>query len=390
MLCANCQRSSFHLSLFRSAKDKFKPRVHLLILTLFLSFSAVAQPIAQWTFTGTLAGLIGGFNTANPISLGSAIGSGAFYSASEYYGEDGWPSGGINSNAYMQFRTAPLPGYHLNITSIVLRMRRSQTGIPFGSGPTRWALRSNQDNYATDIATGTLSTSYQNFTITTGSAFMGLTGNISFRLYGYQQSTGFLGENRIVIDDISIFGTGTTLPVKLSHFSGSMVSSDAHLTWSATDVAKGTMFSIERSKDGTSFEEISKMPEEEYIASKEYFFKDMGRPAGIAYYRIKTGEPSGAVHYSAIIKLSAANQLFDKLNFVHASANELRASASLSENGTYQCSLYTMSGMPIFETNVFLNKGENAIALPIPYLAHGSYILSLRQDRRVLNKVFIK
>lgn len=363
------------------------------LLLLFLYFccsSAVeAQSLARWLFGGSLSGTPGSYNTAHNITLGSAIGSVGYYGTDEFYGEDGWPAGALSSNAYMQFRMAPLPGHSLNIASVTLRLRRSQTGLFFGSGPTRWALRSSLDNYAANIATGTLTTAYQDFEIATGSTFMGLTGQISFRLYGYQQSTSLFGENRFFVDDISVYGPGTLLPLKFTHFSAAEESNGVQLRWSVAEVLEGTSFIVEHSQDGTSFTEIGRIEEKTSYSLRQYEYTVyLGGGKG-QYYRIRSTEPSGAIRYSQVARLSGGAPLKTGIELVWASAEKITTSIAAEESGVGTCMVYSTSGALMAAKKMVFTIGSNRVSLPVSLPRHGSYILTVYLGDKVQSKQFI-
>ena len=127
-----------------------------LLLHSLIVLPCLSQAIGIWTFNGVLTGTGGAYNTASAASFSAGIPTKAFNSGIEYFGENGWPAGALDPNAYLQFSVTPNSGYQVDISSIVLRIRRSNTGSPAGSGPTAWALRSSIDGYAANIASNSL------------------------------------------------------------------------------------------------------------------------------------------------------------------------------------------------------------------------------------------
>ncbi|MEP7277632.1 MAG: hypothetical protein ABI813_03220, partial [Bacteroidota bacterium] len=161
-----------------------------------------AQSIGGWTFNNLLTGTPGLYNTISTADFSAGIPTRAFNGGTEYYGQNGWPSGALNTAKYLQFSLTPSAGYQLDISTLVLRIRRSNTGSPAGSGPTSWALRSSLDGFTTDIASGTMTHAYANYTVTPGTGFLNLYSTVVFRLYGYTASTGSGGNSRFVVDNI--------------------------------------------------------------------------------------------------------------------------------------------------------------------------------------------
>ena len=202
--------SSMLAGLLRRRLAYYKP-VTSLLLAVIVAFPGYAQTIGNWTFTNTLTGTGSSFNTVGNISLGSAIPTNAFNGSTEWFGENGWPAGGVNTNAYIQFTITPNAGYELNLTDLVLRLRRSNTGSPAGSGPTQWSLRSSLDGFAADLSSNSLTHNYANYTVALNSSFHHLYTTITFRLYGYSVTIGSGGTSRLVVDNITVNGLTSVL-----------------------------------------------------------------------------------------------------------------------------------------------------------------------------------
>jgi hypothetical protein len=156
-------------------------RVCSVLLQALIVFPCFSQTIGDWTFTGSTAGTGASHNTVSAADFSSAITTKVYHGASEYYGENGWPSGALDPTSYIQFTITPNTGYQLDLSSVVLRMRRSTTGSS-GSGPLAWSLRSSLDGYTADLGSNSLTSSYSNFTVTLGSSFLNVYTPVTFRL----------------------------------------------------------------------------------------------------------------------------------------------------------------------------------------------------------------
>lgn len=124
------------------------------------------------------------------MSRGSGVnpssGSGAFSARS-------WSTNNaIDLTDYYRFSITPNDGYQLNLTSLELDERRSGTGIR------QWSVRSNLDNFASDLSPSPFSVPDNTATRTerriplSGANFSRLRAEVEFRIYGYQaeRSTG--------------------------------------------------------------------------------------------------------------------------------------------------------------------------------------------------------
>src|ERR1700722_18423006 len=195
------------------------PRLFALFISSLLpALVTSAQTAATWSFNNSTAATVGGgeFLTASNVTVGSDIGSIAF-SGADFYGQDGWPTTTtIDGNAYFQFTLTANANYYLVLNAISLALRRSTLGTAAGSGPQNWVLSSSLDGYTSVIASGALTTSYQTFTVTLPAAFQSIASTVTFRLYGYNSVTTSGGDNRFVMDNITITGQTpiTTLAIQ--------------------------------------------------------------------------------------------------------------------------------------------------------------------------------
>lgn len=135
--------------------------------------------------------------------LNPSAGSGAFSARS-------WSTNStIDLTDYYRFSITPNAGFQLNLTSLELDERRSGTGIR------RWSVRSNLDNFASDLSPSPFSVPDSTATRTEQNTPLGVTNfsrlraEVEFRIYGYQaeRSTGTWR-----IDNVKLAGQITLVP----------------------------------------------------------------------------------------------------------------------------------------------------------------------------------
>lgn len=135
--------------------------------------------------------------------LNPSAGSGAFSARS-------WTTNStIDLTDYYRFSITPNDGFQLDLTSLELDERRSGTGIR------RWSVRSNRDNFASDLSPSPFSVPDNTATRTeqrislSGADFSRLSAEVEFRIYGYQaeRSTGTWR-----IDNVRLAGQITLVP----------------------------------------------------------------------------------------------------------------------------------------------------------------------------------
>ena len=162
------------------------------LLTAAVSFallatSAHAAVLATYDFTG-LAGTESSkaANSAVSTVTAGAITRGAGLTgtaAGNSLNSTNWSTTGTfsaGSTSYYTVSIAPTAGNTLDLASLVVGLRRSNTG------PVTFDLRSSADNYAATLGTIAGPTSVAApFTFNLGSAFDALTSTTTFRIYGY-------------------------------------------------------------------------------------------------------------------------------------------------------------------------------------------------------------
>jgi len=335
-----------------------------------------AQTASSWIFNNTLSGTPGAHITGADVSLGSSIVSGAFNGGVEYYGQDGWPIGAVDPNAYLQFGVAANAAYYLTLNKVTLSIRHSTTGTAAGSGPISWSLRSSLDGYTTDLATGNnLTINYQTFTVNLPAAFQSIASTVTFRLYGYSSVTTAGGSNRFVINNISIQGQAVAgvLAVQSLILKATPAAGVVGLQWQAQGFAEGTDFIVERSVDGADFTDIGQ------AIGATYRYQDASLPSVLTvYYRIRASQPDGSSTWSAIevVTLQAAAGA-SAIRGIIPEGGSLKTLLHLAEAGNYQLNIWSADGKILYRQMIQEQTGDQAADLSFGTHPHGIYILTL-------------
>lgn len=338
----------------------------LLLLFHPASLPLTAQAIGNWTFNNTLAGTPGLYNTVSSSDFSASVPTRSFNSGTEYFGENGWPAGSANSSMYLQFSLSPLTGYQLDISSLVLRMRRSNTGSPAGAGPVSWVLRSSIDGFTANIATGSITHNYADYSITPGAGFVNIYTTVTFRLYGYNTTVNSGGTSRLVFDNIRVNGIGYLLPVRLGPVSARMAGEDAQISFTVYQTETNNRYYLERSADGISFNTIYMLEETAALAEKTYTYTDNLQLPGIggyAWYRVRLRNSDGSSSYSTVVALRNTVNRAALKPFIKNAVFYLNG--VLPVQGKYEAAVYTTGGQLVAHMNFTGNEGYNMISLPL-------------------------
>jgi hypothetical protein len=337
-----------------------------------------AQSIGTWTFNSILTGTPGPYNTISIADFSSGVPIHTFNGGTEYYGENGWPAGAINTSMYLQFSLTPAAGYQLDISTIVLTIRRSNTGTPAGSGPTSWSLRSSIDGFTNDVAAGSMTLNYANYTVTPGSSFLNLYTATTFRLYGYNATIGSGGNSRFVIDNLVVNGIGFLLPVTLSNLHAVVQDEKVNLSYTAYNTIENSHYSIERSTDGIHFTTIRSIEEINAVTEKQYAYTDdIQSFNGFSqlYYRVYMSGNSGNPVYSdiAVVKIKISQPQIK--TFINN--NLLYINGTFPGNDVCQADVYTLAGQAVWRTTFTVLAGYNAFTLPLNKYMPAAYVIHL-------------
>jgi hypothetical protein len=386
----------------RSLNSLLKPVAHffqraflkseVLIALLILSSNIVfAQPIGNWTFNNILTGTVGTHNTVSIADFSAAVPTHSFNGGTEYFGENGWPTGAINTADYMEFSLTPNAGYQLDISSIVLVMRRSNTGSPSGSGPTSWSIRSSLDGYTANIASGTMTHNYATYTITPGSGFLNLYTTTTFRLYGYNVTTGTGGISRLVVDNITVNGLGYLLASELKSFTAIGQEQSVALKFSLYNTQASEQYQLERSTDGSHFTTIHSIEERDDYTEKAYSYTDNNMPAGITtlFYRLHIHAANSHDRYSAIAVVALQKNNTGHLLQTFIRQNNLYINGVFSNAGTYQLVIYTISGHLLMQTSITTANGYQSLVIPVNIHATEACVISLSNSSTRFTSVVV-
>lgn len=364
----------FHSHLWNAA---LKLPVKLAVFTIIFPLFVSSQVIGNWSFTNTIAGTSGTLNTVSTADFSPSIPSRAFNGGSDYFGHDGWPTGGIDLSRYLEFNLTPNTGYALNLSSLVLRMRHSSTGPSGGSGPTRFSIRSSLDGFSTDIATGNLTGVHATFTAMTGTPFHHLPTVITFRVYGYMAVLYTGGLNRLVFDNIQVSGIGLVLPVLLHSFTARSDKDEILINYCLKNTTAGSVYMLERSTTGIQFQSLAYITETETSGKRDYKVTDNSIPNDSAqlYYRLKIREPGGNTFYSPVVTVNRGHPggLFKAC----IAGNVLKLSGDLPANP--ELILYSNSGSCVFRKKINTATPANNFTCTVPPLPSGVYHVLLTE-----------
>ncbi len=166
-----------------------------------------------------------------------------------------------------------------------------------------------------------------------------------------------------------VFGA-STLPVKTISLTAAKLSgSQVAIKWSTVGESNITSYKVQRSANGTNFSDLVTVSPS---TAHNYSYIDAAA-TGTNYYRIKITDVTGAVSYSIVAKVSAADRLP-----IAVYPNPVRGSNFKVELGTigkYNVSVVNMMGQKVYSTVINHTSGNLETVAMANQLAAGNYRL---------------
>lgn len=170
------------------------------------------------------------------------------------------------------------------------------------------------------------------------------------------------------------FGALTPLPINLSYFKGQATEEGALLTWETLAEESNAYFTIEKSRDGVHFEELTRVKGAgDSDVPLQYKHLDK-HPYKLTYYRLRQTDYDGTFEVFNIVTVSVRDKAEDIKVFPTIVRDRLVNVELPSATQTLEGTLVDLSGRIILRTN--LQEGRNALELPAA-LQNGMYILRI-------------
>jgi hypothetical protein len=169
---------------------------------------------------------------------------------------------------------------------------------------------------------------------------------------------------------------GTPLQITLGKIAAVNIGEHNRIDWNTLTETPGDKFEIERSRTGTSFENIGIIPASGH-APFNYQFTDENPFAGVNYYRLKLTSLNGVSEYSIIVAATVNGDNFS----LSAYPNPVNDNLSLDINGAgpaAKVQLIDVTGNVIQQTEV--QNGKTDIAMK--HLAQGMYLIKFQDNNR--------
>jgi hypothetical protein len=173
--------------------------------------------------------------------------------------------------------------------------------------------------------------------------------------------TDACGRQNFAIQLINV--TASPLPVKLTSFSAQAVSNTVMLRWTTASELNNDYFTLERSRDGYEFTELTKVKGAGTTpVTHHYSFTDNDPANGVSYYRLKQTDFDGkSEQFSPVaVKLNRTSGAISAIVVTpNPFINEFTAQFNSDESKTVTVELITLRSKVLHAEKIILEPGTN-------------------------------
>jgi hypothetical protein len=179
--------------------------------------------------------------------------------------------------------------------------------------------------------------------------------------------------------------TGNPLPVELINFTATPIDNKyIQLSWSTATETDNSGFQIERSTDGSNYQELGWVDGHGTTATQnDYLYSDLtALPGVVYYYRLKQVDVDGHFAYSHIVSAELTGDKGFSLEAMYPNPANSQVSIGVisSINTTATVTMTDMLGRIVMKEDWPLSVGYNINEFDIRNVAQGTYLVSVHSE----------
>lgn len=180
-----------------------------------------------------------------------------------------------------------------------------------------------------------------------------------------------------VIQAANIITPIPPLAITLTGFSGLRTDQGVRLSWAASSTDGNTDFYVERSGDGTSYQDLYHVKAISDGTIEQYSFTDPSPLSTHSFYRLKTLS-DGNTSFSKIIPFDAETvSLAIKEIYMARGRQAITTRISIPNGQTIRIAIFTTSGTAVKQLSYAAKALFTTLDIPLPTLSSGLYILQI-------------
>lgn len=204
--------------------------------------------------------------------------------------------------------------------------------------------------------------------------------------YGFTGSTGGLSNTQ------SFCSTITVLPVEGANMEVTCEKLVRNIVWTTVSEQNNDYFTIEKTEDGVSFEEVSKIEGAgNTMTPQNYSWTDETPSREVSYYRLSQFDFDGIKRELDFISVDCHEDLEElTISKISSNLDNLQIEFSTSVEGTHAIEMFDLLGNTIYAKEAPFSKGNNVLVINNSDLSHSVYLFSIRNENGVIiEKIFL-
>lgn len=172
---------------------------------------------------------------------------------------------------------------------------------------------------------------------------------------------------------------GCLLPIELSEFKAVAIDNErVDINWTTVSEDNNDFFTVEKSKDGETFEEVGTIDGAGTTQSAQvYAFIDRSPYSGVSYYRLKQTDFDGMFSYSDFQTVFIETALSDLSIYPNPVKGNSKVMFELGASGQVNLVVSDLSGKSLIASEHKVVLGSNTIDVNTSQLTTGMYLLTV-------------
>jgi hypothetical protein len=178
-------------------------------------------------------------------------------------------------------------------------------------------------------------------------------------------------------DDVIVTVNTQTLPLNIVRFNGQLYNQTVLLKWQAENETNNRNYVVERSSNGSNFNELGKVVAINTIGSHTYNFTDTHPIEPTNYYRLKIEDKSGYLTYSNILPIKINSQNTGALFYPNPAKDNATILFHSNVIDKYSIVITDATGKLLRKIEGVSTMGTNSIGVNVTHFSAGIYYITI-------------
>lgn len=191
--------------------------------------------------------------------------------------------------------------------------------------------------------------------------------------------------------NIFAFSSNIPLPVTITNLIAAYKNNEVRVSWNTEFEEPNTVFGIQRSIDGITFNDIAAIQGRGAQISQSYSWTDQQPLQNKSYYRLKIKESNKDIYTKILVVNSISQNLQLVSIFKDGNSSTVSGKLSIDRSQTLTVNIIDMSGAIVGKKQIAIVAPSDLFHIPIGQLSSGKYLLQfISRNNKTTTGGFIK